>query len=938
MTFPQLRVRTEFNFKLTFGPLPKIVARLAEIGCPTAAIVDDGTWGHVRWAKALERPMFGTDFRVERPNGDKPKAWALATDMKGFYRFSSAVRQNLAPPEELLSRATGLIRFAGAALDDPELFDYVDIHPGSMLAQRRAIQLARRTGKPLVVTSDNAYPAPADYSAFRAIIDRGEKLSPQHILTADELRAALPILSDEDFTWALARTHEIAERCATQLPRAPLIHFDGDLRALAATGKDYRLSRGHIAAWTEAYEARLQRELDVIAAKNFESYFLVVADLVQWAKERMLVGPARGSSAGSLLCYLLRITEVDPIVHELLFERFIDLTRNDLPDIDIDFSDVKRDQCFTYLAEKYGAECVARIGNINTFKPRSLMKEVGRRLAIPMAETFPVLNVLIEYSSGDSRYGKGLEDTLANTEHGRYFSERHPEAKVMTVVENHASHTGVHAAGVIVANVPVVEYCTVGADGVAQLDKPDSEHLNLLKIDALGLRTLGVIEDAGVVTAEELYALKLNDPKVFAIFNAKKYSGIFQFEGQAQRSVAAKVHVDNFRTIDHVTALARPGPLGGGAANRYILRHGGHEQVETTHPSTAAILEDTYGVVLYQEQVMRIVREVGKFSWEETSFIRKAISGRKGKEWFDKQQLRFSEGAATDGIDEDTAAKIWAEICSFGAWGMNRSHTCSYAIIGYWCAWMKAYHPLAYTAACLRNAKDDAQAAEVLRELVEEGADYVPFDLERSRVDWSEQDGALVGGFKNLVGYGDAKASAAVEARAAGQLTGKALEKVLAAEVKFTELYPLRRAWREIYADPEGAANCSPGSRVLLASDFPDEGDVLWLCKVNSKQRRDENETVRVAKRRGRLLDGKTLFVDLKCADDTQAPFTVRIDRWDYDVVGSEAFEQLVEGQDVLLIRGQRIRNFPMVKVNKIKCLTQPALFQRQPRRQWRTS
>jgi DNA polymerase III alpha subunit len=587
MTIPQLRVRTEFTFRQAFGPVPRVAAAVKELGAPAAGVVDGGTWGHVRWAKAAAaqgfKPLFGTEFAVAMPDGRKPQAWTLAEDTAAFYRFSTALRQKEADPQALLAGLKGVVRFAGEALTDPELFDYIDLNPTSPLAQRAAMRLHRETGKPLVVTSDNFYPRPEDYAPFMAIGGR-EAITAQHILAEHELRQRIRVLDDAAWAQAIKNTHEVAERCAGALRTAPIIHVEGDLRALAEEGRRRRLALGHLPSWPDDYAARLERELVAIEQKNFQSYFIVVADLIAWAKERMLVGPGRGSSAGSLLCYLLGITEVDPIPHGLLFERFIDLTRKDLPDIDIDFSDTKRDQCFDYLADKYGRHCVARIGNVNTLKPRSVMAEVCKRFGIPDKERFDLLNVLIEYSSGDSRYGKGLEDTLNNTDTGRRFMERNPKAVVMSEVENHAWHTGVHAAGVIVCNVPVDEYCTVGADGVAHIDKPDSEYLNLLKIDALGLRTLGIIEDSGVTTADQLYALKLDDPKVLEVFNQRKYTGIFQFEGQSQRSISAQVHVDDFRTVDHLTALARPGhrsqsragasdvhpPRAGRAAGRHI--------------------------------------------------------------------------------------------------------------------------------------------------------------------------------------------------------------------------------------------------------------------------------------------------------------------------------------------------------------------------------
>lgn len=923
MTIPQLRVRTEFSFRQAFGPVPRVAAAVKELGAPAAGIVDGGTWGHVRWAKAAAaqgfKPLFGTEFAVALPDGRKPLAWALAEDTKGFYRWSTALRKRDSDPQQLLREATGVVRFAGEALTDPDTFDYIDLNPTSPLAQRAALRLHKATGKPLVVTSDNAYPRPEDYAPFMAIGGR-DAATAQHILSEQELRQKVRVLDDAAWAQAVKNTHEVAERCAGALLTAPIIQVEGDLRALAEEGRQRRLRLGHLPDWPQLYEDRLQRELTAIEQKNFQSYFIVVGDLIDWAKQRMLVGPGRGSSAGSLLCYLLGITEVDPIPHGLLFERFIDLTRKDLPDIDIDFSDVKRDQCFEYLADKYGHHNVARIGNVNTLKPRSVMAEVCKRFGIPDKERFDLLNVLIEYSSGDSRYGKGLEDTLNNTDTGRRFMERNPKAVVMSEVENHAWHTGVHAAGVIVCNVPVDEYCTVGPDGVAQIDKPDSEYLNLLKIDALGLRTLGIIEDSGVTTADELYALKLDDPAVLEIFNQRKYTGIFQFEGQSQRSISAQVHVDDFRTVDHLTALARPGPLGGGATGKYIARKAGQEPVTYTHSSLEELLGDTYGVVLYQEQVMRIVRDIGKFSWDETTVIRKAMSGRKGKEYFDQQGAKFIAGAAQDNIDEHTARDIWNEICNFGAWGMNKSHTCAYAVISYWCAWMKAYHPLEYAAACLRSAKDDDQTMEILREMAAEGVEYTAFDPELSEINWAVKDGRLVGGFMNLVGFGPAKAVAAVEARRLGKVDDKLRKRIAEAHVKFSDLYPISRTYADWYADPV-AHGCRIGSRIYTADKLPDGADVLFIGKIAKKELRDENETVRVARREGRKLSGQTLFADFFLKDDTGIPVICRIDRFKYEPLGRIAMERLVAEQDVLLVRGRKIPNFAMIKVERVKVL-----------------
>ena len=927
---PQLRVRTEFSYKNVFAPMADVVSALGDLGVSAAGIVDGGTWGHVRWSKALGKagvtPLFGRE--VEVPEGPhKPRAWVLARDTRTFYRFSSALESAPEASEDTQRDAIrefrrGLVVFRGATSLGPADVDYVDLNPTSPRTRAEAIAFAKKNGLPLVLTSDACYPRAADRDAFAANGGR-ERPTPQHLLSPEEWREAIPELSRAEFAKALDNTHRAAAECAVELARAPMIEMEVDLEALVEEGRRYRLAAGHIAEWTPEREARVRREMSVIAAKKYQSYFAIVADMVTWAKERMLVGPGRGSSAGSLVCYLLRITEVDPFEHDLLFERFIDLTRSDLPDIDVDFSDARRHLVFAYLADKYGRANVSRIGSINALRSRSVLAKVTERLGIPARDKYDVMNVLLDYSSGDSRFGHALEDTMTQTEPGRKFAARYPEASVMYRLEGHASHTGVHAAGVIVCNEPVGDFCTIGKDNIACLDKPDAEALGLLKIDALGLRTLGVIEDAGVVTGEELYGLPLNDERAFSILNQRRYAGVFQFEGQAQRLVAREVPITSFRQLDHITALSRPGPLGGGASQRYIARINGQEEVTLRHPSMAPYLSKTMGVVLYQEQVMRICAEIGKFSWEVVSEIRKAMSASKGREYFDRRGEEFIRGAATVGLKADEAQTLWDEICTFGAWGMNASHTVSYSIISYWCAWLKAVHPLAYAAACLRNAADDEQALDVLRDMRKAGYEYIPFDISRSEEDWSVQGNALVGGFKSLVGYGPAKSSKAVADRAAGKLDAA---KVAKAEVKFAHLYPLHAAWGHVMANPE-EHGCSEGSVMRELNDMPEEGSCLFLCSVLEHMVRDENEALRISKRRGKVLTGQTLFLDVKVTDDTGTPVTLRVDRFKFLSLGRIPGERLKAG-DVLMVRGDRIPGLSMVKVRRWRCMNREGVME----------
>lgn len=927
----QLRVRTEFSFRRTFAPIELIADRLAELGTPAAGIVDPNTWGHVRWARALEargiKPLFGREVPIPLENGMKPTAWVLARDLKGFYQFSSELE---ASPERavalLIEYREALVRFAGGAVDlfGHDTFDYADISPGSGIMARRAL----KSGLPLVLTSDNYYPAERHESTFGVIANEG-RVTRQTIASAAELALTLGVeLGDAKYCRAIVNSGIVAQNLpALKLPRAPIISVPGNLRELVEAGRVSRLARGHLAAWPDAYQARLDRELSVIEEKGFDSYFIVVADLIAWAKTQMLVGPGRGSSAGSLVCYLLGITEIDPIPHGLLFERFIDINRADLPDIDIDFNDQKRDLVFDYLGQKYGAQNVARLGNVNTLKPKSAANKVCEKFGIPDRDKFDLLAALIDYEDGDARAGHSLEDTLAQTPEGRAFTERHPgAAECLGLIEQHASHSGVHAAGVVVCQEPITHFCTVGADGIAQIDKPDAESLNLLKIDALGLRTLGIIEDAGVVTPEELFALKFDDQEVFDVLNKRRFASIFQFEGGAQRGLSEKIYFDDFRTMDHTTALARPGPLGSGAAHKYVERKAGREPVEYIHESLGPLLQDTFGVILYQEQVMSICHEIGGFDWKTVSLIRKAVSSSKGREAFDKFWPEFERGAASKGLTPRQALEVWEEMRTFGAYGMNRAHTCAYAAISYWCAWMKRYHGLDYAAATLRHAKDDVQTVAILRDMHAEGVPYVAFDPERSGENWRVQDGKLVGGFQNLVGFGPAKAAAAIAEREQyGALQEKTLARVAKAHVKFADLYPLQSEYADIIADPE-SFGCRPGSVISYLEALPEAGGVLLIAKIAEKRAGDFNDPARVKKRGGKLSRGYTRFLDLMVTDDTGGPFMTRLERDQHQSFGRRA-EQLEKG-DVVMIRGERVANFNLVKIIGIRCLTRPEIFQ----------
>ncbi|NBQ49088.1 MAG: DNA polymerase III subunit alpha [Marivivens sp.] len=892
-----LKLRTEYSFGQTFAPIPRIIQRLKEIGCTAAGIVDDGTWGHVAWFNACKKagiqPLLGWECAVD--DGDVPLTmWFLAKNEEGLremYQFSSLSHHQKIQAKfrsiprlykgDVLEMSENIFKFAGQVTDEPflrEVGAILDISCASVVlnAKKRMMQVGFKT----VEVSDNHYAYPEDKKTFEVCAKNALKTTPQHI---------------QDLLGGQVTAAEIAEQCSElRLPVAPMISADGDIEALCRQGiKDRKMQ------WDDRYEERLNYEIGLIKSKNYESYFVVVADMVKFAKQHMLVGPSRGSAAGSLVCYLSGITEIDPMPPGLFFERFIDLNRTDLPDIDLDFPDNKRHLIFEYMAEKYGDKNTAHIGTVSRFKAKSALVHVCKALGVPRQATGGVKAAMIERGLADSRAANCLEDTLKETDAGKDFMRMYPEAEIATTIEGHASHTGVHAAGLLVCNDEITNYCTVDADGIAHIEKGPAEEVGLLKIDVLGLRTLTVLEDSGVPI--DWYNLPLDDQKTFDVFNNKTLSCVFQFEGNAMRTLSASIKYNTIKEIDATTALARPGPFSSGVTNAYVKRQNG-EPYEPIHPMVQEIMKETYGLPVYQEHTLAIVRDIGQFSWEETSFVRKAISKRQGKEFFKKFFPPFLKGATAQGINEKQANEIWELINAMGAWQMNKAHTYSYAVISYWTAYLKAHHPLEFAAANLRNAKDDDSALELLREMHKEGIEYVPFDLEKSALNWSVHEGKLLGGFTNLKGIGEKKAQKLIEKRSSGTLTEKDIEDVQNAENIFAEIFPFHNQYGHLYADPKGnKISCDKIWDICdIPEGLPHKKEIVFLAELIHKNPRNYNEEILIKKRGGKVGTGPLEFLDVRLRDDT-GMIGGRIGRFDYQRIGKHMAEKTELGTKLLL-------------------------------------
>lgn len=910
-----LRLRTEYSFRKAYGRAEEILTHLQQ---PTHAAITDigGTWGHVSWAKACKRagvkPIFGVELVVvrdasKRERQNTAQVVLLARNDAGLqelYRLVS--RANDAQhfyytPRldygDLLLASDNLYQLWGSGtlteLIEPRHTNVLLLTPSNASWNRRAMA---QKGFRKTVACENHFIVPDDRAVYDILAQRDKitRTTPMHILSEDELRLAVPEATDECF----ATCRAIADDCVASLPIAQSVRVEGALSLydqclMGASRRGILLTEDGRALLDDTYQQRLVRETDMIEDKKFSDYFNLVSDMVRWAKQHMLVGPARGSSAGSLVCYLLDITDVDPLVHGLMFERFIDITRADLPDIDIDFQDTRREMVFEYLRNKYGAERVGRIGTVARLKAKSALGDVAKELGIPSWEIRDVQDAVIDRSSGDARAQFCVMDALDSLEIGRALVEKYPSLRLAAKLEAHAQHTGKHAAGIIVAQDPIQNFCSIDHAEQAQIDKKDAEVLNMLKIDALGLRTLSIIQDTldNIGKQREwLVNYPLDDTAAFEVLNAERWSGIFQFEGYALQSLARQMKVQSFDDLQVIGALARPGPLHCGAATEFISRRCGKEPITYLHPLCAQDTASTYGIVIYQEQVMALGRTVGNLTWEQVSELRKAMSKSLGEEFFNRYWLDFEKGALDNGIPSADARRIWDKICTFGSWAFNKSHSISYGLISYWCCVLKAHHPQQFAAASLRNVKDHGQGIQILRDLVHEGFGYVAVDAQNSTETWAVHNGVLLGGLTNIKGVGASKARDIIARRDSGRALLPGQRKLLSdARTPYDDIFEGKRRFGSIYSDPRSHRVTS--GPVSMVKDIGDPGEYLFIAKIKEKNLRDMNEYGNVVKRGGKIIKSDPLFLNLVLEDDSGS-IIARINRFDYKHWGAPLIER----------------------------------------------
>lgn len=929
-----LKLKSEYTFQGCFGPLSKLIEAVGD--APALGIADiNSTWGHVPFweacKKAGKKGIFGCQFYVV-PEIIKEKAelsWmptVIAKNNTGLveiYHLNSIASDQMyyvprVTIEQINALSDNVIILSGSnpppELQHPNL--YYELNPGFGFWNK--ICISQFPSDKMVVTSDNFFPSEEYRVAYELIASRAEdKTTPQHILTGDYIRQHYPQFPEQ----AILNTQLIENMCdSITLPQGHMVHYT-DQPTLLELCRKGAAERG--LAWNEVYEARLQRELELIHCKEFEDYFYLVADMIAWSKDHMLVGPARGSAAGSLVCYLLFITEIDPIPFGLLFERFIDITRKDLPDIDSDFPDTQREEVIHYLQNKYGSNNVCHIGTISRFKAKSAIGESAKKYGIPFQDTEDVKNAIIERSGGDARSAFCLLDTFESLDIGKRFIEKYPQMKNVALIENHARNSGCHAAGIIVMSHDVRDCCSVsGRDNIAQIDKHDAEDLAMLKMDILGLRTLSVLGDCMKYLGKaprELYNTPMEDKKALDVVNKKMFSGIFQFEGYALQSLSKQMVVESFEDITAITSLARPGPLNSGGATTYIDRRTGRAPVVYDHPALEPYTNETFGVTVYQEQVMTIARGVGKLSWEDVTQLRKAMSKSLGEEFFNQYWERFKVGAAEDGMNEVDAERCWKNMCTFGSWAFNKSHAVSYALLSYWCMYLKAHHPLEFALACLNNEKNPEATIKLLRELVKEGYQYEAWSPKYSQLEWSIQGGKLIGGLLGIKGIGQKSGEDIISRRASGLTLKPGQIKLLTKAVTaYDNIFETETFFGDYYINPEKyGIESQPLSYI---AHIQDDGHYIFIGKMMTKNQRDLNEYGLVAKRNGKIIEKNSLWLNFMCEDDTDN-IICSIGRYQYERMGKPIVESGKLG-DYYLIKGEVKNGWRKIHVTQIRKLS----------------
>ena len=650
------------------------------------------------------------------------------------------------------------------------------------------LDLSEKTGIPLVASNDVHYHTKRDCEAHEVFINIGTKKGNERRSYGTELYLKTEKEMDKifgNFPGALENTKKIAEQCnvkldfdTTHLPKVSIPDGEGSadeyMEKLAWAGVKERF--GEI---TPAIEERLKYELAVIKQMGYSAYFLIVQDFIRFARTKKIpVGPGRGSAAGSLVCYALRITNVDPLKYELIFERFLNPDRIELPDIDIDFCVRGRDEVIQYVEDHYGRDHVAQIVTFDTMAARSAIRDVARSMGIAYGDADRIAKLI--------PFGKDLKRAIRSTPELKELYDTEPDIKHMLDVakrlEGLSRNPSTHAAGVVIAPDNISNYAPLMklSDGsiVTQFEMNSLGSIGMLKMDFLGLRNLTVIDDAvqyiEQTTGEsvDIENVTLDDEKTYEMLRIGRTAGVFQLESSGIREMLKRLDPTEFKDLIAILALYRPGPLESGMADDYIERKHGRQKISYPHPKLKEILETSYGLPIFQDQVLMMARVMAGFTLAEADTLRKAI-GKKKKDIMDKTRKQFVEGCVNNDIEQEKAEDLFSDIEKFARYGFVKAHSTAYAMISYWTAYLKANYLIHYMAALLTSVSGTSKkVSEYINECRDLGVEVLPPNVNESNANFTPiSDGeqpAIRFGLSAIKNVGNGPIQATLKARRDG--------------------------------------------------------------------------------------------------------------------------------------------------------------------------
>lgn len=654
------------------------------------------------------------------------------------------------------------------------------------IVNEKLIELSRYYNIPIVATNDCHYLTKDEARAHELLlcIQTGKKLSDNdrmsfqsnefYFKSSDEMYSAF-----SNYPEALENTLKIAEMCNVEI-KTGIYHFpdfktpdslniNEYLEKKCIEGFERRLDRikASYENFTDEtlreYKKRLEYEISVIKNTNFAGYFLIVSDFINHAKERKIpVGPGRGSAAGSLIAYCLGITDIDPIKYNLLFERFLNPERVSMPDIDVDFCKKRRDEVIQYVTEKYGRENVAQIITFGTMQSRAAVRDVGRALGMPLAEVDRIAKLIPLMS-------KSIKNAIESEPQLKQIYENDINVKELldyaSTLEGLARHASTHAAGIVISNKDLTEYLPLyrGQKGetVTQYPMKTIEKIGLIKIDFLGLETLTLMHDVIEMLRRDgievdLDKIPLDDKKTYELLSSGDTSGVFQLESRGMKDLLMKLKPSKFEDIMPLIALYRPGPLKSGMVEEFIKRKNNPSLIKYELPLLEDILKETYGVIIYQEQIMKIAQVLAGFSIKDADALRKAMA-KKIPEELEKYSEQFVNGAISKGINKETAEKIYNIIRQFGEYGFNKSHSTAYGLIAYQTAYLKANYYIYYLTAMLTTEVNNTdKLIKYITECREAGIEILPPDINKSDKYFKIEDNKIRFGLAGIKNVGDA--------------------------------------------------------------------------------------------------------------------------------------------------------------------------------------